>query len=166
MEANRNGWIYAILIIALAFCVVFTFGCKTMQVEQKPFVMELKDSIDFDPARLTLLNGWQAQRVDDKTVVWFPPAVNNQKIKVKGSHNAKTVAKDKSKTKDVGNTDTKARGKGIIGNDNAPIEAKRQAVVGDGNKVEQNSSLPWWVWLLLGAGLVAGGIAWWHKKFG
>lgn len=151
--------LYFVLLILLALV-----SCRTTQVENKPFIWTSPDSLVIDPTLLTHVNGWEPFLVNSKTVAWFPTPVNSQKIKVKNSGNTDNSQKKSNNTetkqKDVGNS--KAKGEAIIGDDNAPVEAGKHAIIGDGNTVKEES-ISWW-WLLLPAAIL-GVVLWWYRKF-
>lgn len=155
METKRNIGTYVVLFLALLTCLVLTVRCKPTEQVQQPYTIVLPEGMEAPDS----VDGWQVVRTGVNTYTYFPPKAVPKKVKYKNVGN--NYSKDKSKVKDVGNT--KAKGDGIIGNHNAPIEARRQAVVGDGNTVEQESNSLWWLWLLLGATIPVG--LWAYRKF-
>lgn len=140
-------------------------GCRTTQVSNTPFSWTAPDSLDIDPALLNPVNGWEPFLVNSKTVIWLPPPVENVKNKVKNSHNTDNSQKNSNNTesKQKNSENTTAKGEAIIGDSNAPIEARKDAVVGDGNTVEQEEQSLWWLWVLAGVCLAAVGWAWWNR---
>lgn len=135
-------WIYTLLVATLLSLP----SCKTYQVSTTPIEVQAPDSMP-DPFPPT---GWKFLRTSPLGGVYVPeqqPVIG----KVKNSYNTDSYNKKshntETKQKDVANT--KAKGEAIIGDANAPIQAKKQAVVGEGNTVEQKSGWPWWVWVPL-----------------
>lgn len=138
MDDNKRAWIYTVLILALMTCLAFTFGCKAAEQAQQPYTLTLPDSVKLPDT----VNGWQVVRTGVNQYTYFPPVPAPKRVKYKNVGN--TITKDSH--------NAKAKGDGIIGNGNAPIEAKKQAVVGDGNTVEMKKAggPPWWVVMLIG----------------
>lgn len=138
-------------LLSLASCnVIDKLFTRSAVKQPKPFVQEVSDTAvtpDVAP------NGWKPVRSTPTEILWLPPLVQPgpKKVKIKNSHNTDNSQKKSNnvETKQKGVSNTKAKGDGIVGNDNAPVEATKQAVVGDSNKVEQEEQNLLWVWCLL-----------------
>lgn len=117
------------------------------------------DSLNYSPedsARLAR-QGIRVARLNAKQALLIQPQKKQGKVKVKNSYNADSYNKKSN--------NTKAKGESIIGDANAPVEAKKHAIIGDGNTVQEEESL-WWLWLLIGASVVAVAWAWWKRDYG
>lgn len=133
---DTEGWQYILLYFALLFCLAFTVGCKPTEQVQQPYTIVLPEGVEAPDS----VNGWQVVRTGLNSYTYFPPQRPPKRVKYKNVGN--TTIKD--------NNNTKAKGEAIIGNHNAPIEAKKHAVVGDGNTVVAKRQTEWWVWALFG----------------
>lgn len=145
--------------LSLASCNAIDSLFTSRAVKQpKPFVQAVPDTaITPDAAP----NGWRPVRSTPTEILWLPPLVQPapRKVKVKNSHNT-----DNSQKKSH-NMETKAKGEAIVGDGNAPVEAGKKAVMGDGNTTRTYQSL-WWLWMLLGALVLFVAWAWWKRDFG
>ncbi|MEJ8803119.1 hypothetical protein [Pontibacter sp. H249] len=127
------------------------------------------DSLRYTPEELDRLAKFNVflTPINDHQALLTQPAKRQGKQKWKNVGNTDNSQHKSNNTdsrqKDIGNIT--AKDEAIIGNDNAPVEAKKHAIVGDGNTTEEEASL-WWLWLLLGVAITATGLIWWYRKYG